>query len=109
VSGSVDRWGKRSLSKERHASFALPYKVNETYEYTVSLDGIKSLTKNVNKSIKNSVGSVNISIVNNGDSIVVKRSIALNVAVVPAGKYSELLQIMNLWNNPNYRKIVAQQ
>lgn len=109
VSGSVDRWGKRSLSKERHASFALPYKVNETYEYTVSLDGIKSLTKNVNKSIKNSVGSVNISIVNNGDSIVVKRSIVLNVAVVPAGKYSELLQIMNLWNNPNYRKIVAQQ
>lgn len=109
VSGSMNRWGLNKLSKERSAAFEIPYKVNETYEYTIKLDGVQSVTKNVKKSVKNSVGSLSVSIVNNGGSVVVKRSISMNMDVIPANKYKEFLEIMRLWNNDNLRKIVVKK
>ena len=109
ATGCVDRWSFIRLNKERTAAFAIPYKVNEKNEYTIALDGVTSVTKNVNKSIKNSVGSVNISIVNENGKIVIKRSIALNMDIIPAGKYKEFYEIMRLWNNPAYRKVVAKK
>lgn len=109
ATGCVDRWSFIRLNKERTAAFAIPYKVNEKNEYTIALDGVTSVTKNVNKSIKNSVGSVNISIVNESGKIVIKRSIAINMDIIPAGKYKEFYEIMRLWNNPAYRKVVAKK
>ena len=109
VTGCVDRWSFIRLNKERTAAFAIPYKVNEKNEYTIALDGVTSVTKNASKSIKNSVGSVNISIVNENGKIVIKRSIALNMDIIPAGKYKEFYEIMRLWNNPAYRKVVAKK
>jgi hypothetical protein len=109
ATGCVDRWSFIRLNKERTAAFAIPYKVNEKNEYTIALDGVNSVTKNVSKSIKNSVGSVNISIVNENGKIVIKRSIALNMDIIPAGKYKEFYEIMRLWNNPAYRKVVAKK
>jgi hypothetical protein len=109
ATGCVDRWSFIRLNKERTAAFAIPYKVNEKNEYTIALDGVTSVTKNVSKSIKNSVGSVNISIVNENGKIVIKRSIALNMDIIPAGKYKEFYEIMRLWNNPAYRKVVAKK
>ena len=109
ATGCVDRWSFIRLNKERTAAFAIPYKVNEKNEYTIALDGVNSVTKNVSKSIKNSVGSVNISIVNESGKIVIKRSIAINMDIIPAGKYKEFYEIMRLWNNPAYRKVVAKK
>jgi hypothetical protein len=109
ATGCVDRWSFIRLNKERTAAFAIPYKVNEKNEYTIALDGVTSVTKNVSKSIKNSVGSVNISIVNESGKIVIKRSIALNMDIIPAGKYKEFYETMRLWNNPAYRKVVAKK
>ena len=109
ATGCVDRWSFIRLNKERTAAFAIPYKVNEKNEYTIALDGVTSVTKNVSKSIKNSVGSVNISIVNESGKIVIKRSIAINMDIIPAGKYKEFYEIMRLWNNPAYRKVVAKK
>ena len=109
VSGCMDGWGLSKLSKERHAAFSIPYKVNEAYEYTISLDGVESVTKDVAKSLKNSVGSVNISISNKDGQLVVKRSIALNMTVIPVNKYKEFLAIMRLWNNDNMRKVVVKK
>ncbi len=109
VSGCMDRWGLNRLSKERSASFEIPYKVNESYEYTIKLDGVQSVTKNVKKNLKNSVGSVNISIANEDGKIVVKRSIMLNMTVIPANKYKEFYEIMRLWNNDNMRKVVVKK
>ena len=105
----MDRWGLNKLSKERSAAFEIPYKVNESYEYKIKLDGVQSVTKNVKKSVKNSVGSLSVSIVNDGGSVVVKRSISLNMNVIPASKYKEFLEIMRLWNNDNLRKIVVKK
>ena len=105
----VDRWSLGKLSKERSSAFVIPYKVNESYEYTIKLDGVQSLSKNVSKRVKNSVGSVAVSIVNEGDNIVVKRSISLNMDVIPADKYKEFLEIMRLWGNGNLRNIVVKK
>ena len=109
ASECIDKWGLDKLSKERHAAFSIPYKVNETYEYTISLDGVKSVTKDIAKSLKNSVGSVDISIINKDGKLVVKRSIALNMTVIPVNKYKEFLAIMRLWNNDNTRKVVVKK
>ena len=109
ASECIDKWGLNKLSKERHAAFSIPYKVNETYEYTISLDGVKSVTKDIAKSLKNSVGSVDISIINKDGKLVVKRSIALNMTVIPVNKYKEFLAIMRLWNNDSTRKVVVKK
>ena len=52
---------------------------------------------------------MNISIVNESGKIVIKRSIAINMDIIPAGKYKEFYEIMRLWNNPAYRKVVAKK
>ena len=109
VSGSMDKWGLDPLSKERFSAFKIPHKVNETYEFTIKLDGVKSVTRNVCKSVKNSVGYANISIVNEDDKILVKRSISLNMDIIPANKYKEFLEIMRLWNNTNWRNVVVKK
>ena len=109
ASGCMDRWGLDRLSKERFAAFEIPYKVNESYEFSITLDGVKSVTKNVKKSLKNSVGKVYISITNEEGKIAVKREISLNMDIIPANKYKELYEIMRLWNNHNMRKIVAKR
>ena len=109
VSGSMDKWRLNHLSKERFSAFKIPYKVNESYEFTIKLDGVKSVTKNVCKSVKNSVGYANISIVNENDKILVKRSISLNMDIIPANKYKEFLEIMRQWNNTNWRNVVVKE
>ncbi len=109
ASGCIDRWGLNRLSKERFAAFEIPYKANESYKYEITLDSVQSVTKNVKKSLKNSVGNVNISITNVDGKIIVKRSIALNMDVIPANKYKELREIMHLWNNVNLRNIVVKK
>ena len=106
---SVDTWGMRKLGKERNAAFEIPYTVNEKCEYELTLNGVTSVTKSVQKSLKNSVGSVNISIENKDGKIVVKRSIELNTSIIPANKYKEFLTIMRLWNNDNMRKVILKK
>ncbi len=109
ATGCVDKWGITRLSKERTAPFAIPYIVNEKNEYIISLNGVKSVTKNASKSVKNSVGCVSISIANEDGKIVVKRSIELYTDIIPAAKYKEFYEIMRLWNNPAYRKVIAKK
>ena len=109
ASGCMDRWAIQRLSKERSSAFEIPYKVNESYDFIIKLDGVQSVTKNVKKSLNNSVGSVNISITNEDGKIVVKRSIALNMDVIPTNKYKEFCEIMRLWNNANWRNIVVKK
>ena len=105
----VDTWSINRLSKERTAAFEIPYAVNEKYEYVVSFDGLSSVTKNIRKNVKNSVGYVDVSIMNDGDKIVIKRSMSINMTLIPVDKYKELLAIMKLWNNDNYRKVIVKK
>ena len=109
ATGCVDKWSITRLNKERTAPFAIPYTVSEKNEYIISLNGVKSVTKNASKSIKNSVGSVSISIVNEDGKIVIRRSIELYTDIIPAAKYKEFYEIMRLWNNPAYRKVIAKK
>ena len=78
-------------------------------EYVITLDAVRSVTKSVSKSIRNSVGSVSVSVANENGKIIVKRSISLHQDVIPAGKYREFYEIMRLWNNPAYRTVVVKE
>ena len=109
ATGCVDKWSITRLNKERTAPFAIPYTVSEKNEYIISLNGVTSVTKNASKSIKNSVGSVSISIANEDGKIVIRRSIELYTDIIPAAKYKEFYEIMRLWNNPAYRKVIARK
>ena len=109
ATGCVDKWSITRLNKERTAPFAIPYTVSEKNEYIISLNGVKSVTKNASKSVKNSVGCVSISIVNEDGKIVIRRSIELYTDIIPAAKYKEFYEIMRLWNNPAYRKVIARK
>lgn len=97
------------LSKERYAPVAIPCKLRETDDYVISLTGVTSVTKNVQKTLVNSVGSVNISIVNEPGKIFVKRTLELKMPVIPVSKYKEFLAIMRLWNTDNYRKVLIKK
>ena len=97
------------MSKERYAPIAIPCKLRETDDYVISLDGVTSVTKNVQKTLVNSVGSVNISIVNEPGKVFVKRTLELKMEVIPVAKYKEFLAIMRLWNSDNYRKVLIKK
>ena len=105
----VQRLKLDKLSKERYAPIAIPCKLRETDDYVISLDGVTSVTKNVQKTLVNSVGSVNISIVNEPGKVFVKRTLELKMEVIPVAKYKEFLAIMRLWNSDNYRKVLIKK
>lgn len=109
AAGCVDKWNILRLNKERTAAFAIPYAISEKNEYVITLDAVRSVTKSVSKSIRNSVGSVSVSVANENGKIIVKRSISLHQDVIPAGKYREFYEIMRLWNNPAYRTVVVKE
>lgn len=103
----VDAWRMSILNTSRRESFEIPYAVDETYEYEISLDGVSSLTENVAVDISNPAGSLRIVIENCGDKVSVFRHIALNKTVFTAKEYDSVRKLLLAWNNPAYRKVVV--
>jgi hypothetical protein len=102
-----NKWYLRSLTKERESSLELPFLLNESYKYNLSLpDNYKLVTIDTVISVKNMLGSVNIEIVNNKNIVTISRSISLNTTKVDTSEYNDFKAIINTWLNPKNKEIV---
>lgn len=102
----VDTWNMNRLSKERTASLEIPYPVDETFEYVITLNGVQSVMKTGEKSIENSVGCVKLTVNEDAGRIIVKRHICLKNVKVPVSRYKDFLALMHAWYDTKYRKII---
>ncbi len=103
----VDAWRMSILNSARRESFEIPYAVNESYDYEISLDGVASKTADVKVDVANSAGRVKITIENRDGKVIVLRSIELSKTIVPASGYNDLKRLLLLWINPAYRQVVV--
>ncbi len=103
----VDTWGMTSLPSKRRNVFEIPYPIDETCVYSVNLNGVKSAVKNKNVNISNAAGSVTMSIVNNGNSIEIKRHIKLDRSIYGVSEYEAARKLLLEWQSPAFRSIIV--
>lgn len=106
-SQGVDNWGLTSqLLSKRKDLFEIPFAVDETCVYRISLNGMKSLTKNNSSHIRNGAGELSLSIENKGDVIEICRSIKLDRSVYEPSDYESVKKLLLEWLSPTFRSIV---
>ena len=106
VSGGVDALGLSRLNSKRSSAVEIKYPVDETCEYTLELDGLKAVTKSKTASVRNSAGSVEMSISVSGDKVTVKRSIKLNKSVFAPAELKDLQALLAEWNSASWKKLI---
>ncbi|MBE9468236.1 MAG: DUF3857 domain-containing protein [Bacteroidetes bacterium] len=102
-----NQWYLRSLTKERATTLEIPFCINESYKFKLSIpDSYKLLATDTIISINNKLGSVNIEIVKGENNIMISRSIKLNKCIVEASEYQGFKNLIDAWLNPKNKEIV---
>ncbi|MCK5823614.1 MAG: DUF3857 domain-containing protein [Bacteroidales bacterium] len=102
-----NKWYLRSLTKERVSSLELPFCINESYNYKLSIpDNYKLLAIDTTISINNKLGSVNIDIVNKENSLSISRSIKLIKTKVDTSEYADFKILIDTWLNPKNKEVI---
>lgn len=88
----------------------IPHAIHERYEYAIAFpDNIKPVVKVTNIEIKNNAGYLLIKIEKSANDILVKREIKLDKKIIEPDNYEDFREIMNTWNNSNYKKIILKE
>jgi hypothetical protein len=107
VKGGVQDWHFNVLTAERTSAIEIPEKIHEKYVYTLTFsDDLKLATKLVNIDIKNDAGFVLIRFEESNGKLIITREIKLTKKIMDTGMYDGFKEIMDTWNNPNYRKLI---
>ena len=102
-----NEWNLRSLTQKRESSMELPFCINESYKYNLSLpENYKLVTIDTTISINNKLGSINIEIVNKQNNLTVSRLIKLNKIKVDTSEYADFKLLIDTWLNPKNKEIV---
>lgn len=103
----VDSWGMQSLASSRKNAFEIPYAIDEKCVYTIKLNGVSSLTENKNEKIENAAGSVELQVVNNGDTVTITRQISLKKSIYSPAEYAAVRALLLKWKSPAFRSIIV--
>lgn len=110
VSNGVDSWHMNVLPSERTVPLEIPRTIHEKYEYQIVFtEDFKLVTNPTFTTVKNDAGQVTIIIETSGNEVTIKKEIVLNRKVIEAEIYADFREIMNIWNNDNYGKIVLKK
>lgn len=107
INEGLNTWNINMLNTSRENIFEIPYPVKEVYEYELKLaPGIKIKTNDCNVEISRSIGSVRISIKQNGDIVKIYRELKLNKSLITPSEYPDFRKIVNTWMNPNTNQLI---
>ena len=107
VSNGIKSWHINQLPTERTAPLELPKIIHERYEYAiVTPENFKLVSKLINIEINNSVGYLLIKYAKTANKIIVTREIKFKEKIIEINDYDEFREIMNTWNNNNYKKLI---
>jgi len=106
VANGVDSWHINLLPTERTVSLEIPEPIHEKYEFAIVFPiGLKPVANIKNIEIRNKAGHLIIKYKESENEIVITREIKFDKKVYGLDIYDDFREIMNVWNNTNYRKI----
>lgn len=105
-----DSWNLGQFAGSGDTPVRLDFPLEEDYSYELSLPSDYELfTPPVDISIKNDLGELKISIIQSGQNVKIKRSWDLYKDVISSDKMDEFKEMIIVWENVNYRKIVLKK
>jgi len=105
----IDSWHMNYLLDNRNSSLQIPTLISESYDITIQLPENVNLINPVEKTepeLKNDFGSVLVGISQNGNEVRIIRSIEISQKEIPVSSYKEFKEMMDLWNERQFRKLV---
>jgi len=107
VSSGVNGWHINLLTSDRTAALEIPEAIHERYDYTLAYpDDLKLVTTAKNIEVKNDAGYVLISFQEAESGIKITKEIKFERKIIDLSTYADFKEIMNIWNNDNYKKII---
>ena len=95
------------LNSQRKENLLLPHPVSEVYTYTIECpENIKLRTPETDKTIRNTAGSLTITVKKNGRTATVTRSLKLNKQLYTLAEYKELRLLLTEWSDVNGKTLL---
>lgn len=100
LSAGITSWQLNVLNTSRKTKMEIPYLLQENYEYTIQLPVNKALkNKNTEIHLKNTAGSVDISLQQKDQTLLIRKHLALTKGIYKpsSAEYGNLRELINLW------------
>lgn len=103
----VTSWQMNQLSALRNTPLLIPFPIHESYCYEITTKTpLNWKNKNFTLRFTKPVGQVTISYETQGNKLVVKREIAINQTIIPPKDYGHLKNLLDIWNEDNYKQLI---
>ncbi len=103
----IDSWHLGSMSDSRETPMKLPFPLQEEYVFTVKAPSGFTLVNDLAAvAVKNSIGTVTISIARDKDQYTVTRKIEISQTGIGPEVYGDLRQLLDSWYEGRLRKLV---
>lgn len=107
IKNGVDSWHMDQLTAQRTSTLEIPENIHEKYSYTISFtDDLKLVTPEEQIEIKNDAGYVLIKFEPNDGKLVIHKEIRFTKNLFETNSYNDFKEIMNVWNNKNYKQLI---
>lgn len=93
----VSYWTMPAMNASRRETLELPYQIDQTENYSLNSGEHKILTRPSVKTINNSVGSLEISVKTDGNTVTVTRHILIKKAIVAPSQWQQARTLLSEW------------
>lgn len=105
-----DSWHMTELVIKRVEPLEIPFPINESYDIFITLpEGMTLVSPEAKLAMNNEFGSIDISLVSEGNQLHIIRKINILKTYVPVEKYETFKMFINTWNNKKYREVVLKK
>lgn len=110
LSSGTEAWHMTELVSQRSEPLEIPFLVNESYNYVLSLpSNIELISKEVSLELKEEFGELNVTIRKNGDKVDVSKNIRITQTLINPAQYESFRQFIITWNSRKCREIILQK
>lgn len=107
VSNGVDSWHINLLTEDRTSALEIPELIHERYTYSFELpDDYQVVLPVKDIEVKNALGHLIIQFDTSNNKLEVIREIQLEKKTIERKDYDKFKAIMDVWNNPIYKKVI---
>jgi hypothetical protein len=110
LSPGTDSWHMTGLVSQRIEPLEMPFPVNESYNYVLSLpSNLELISKETSVEMKKDFGELKITIRKNGDKIEILKSVRITQTLIEPAQYEDFRNFINTWNSRKYSEIILKK
>ena len=110
LSSGTESWHMTELVSQRAEPLEIPFPVNESYNYVISLpSNMELISKEVSVEMKKDFGELKITIRKNSDKVEISKSIRVSQTVISPEQYDAFRNFINTWNSRKYSEMILQK